>query len=259
MRCTAPQHPAEAAPNLGRMATLTDTLLQPLVRASSPKPLITFYDDASGARVELSRATTANWAAKTANWLVDEWDVEPGAPVAVDLPAHWQTVGVFLGAWWCGAHIVPEAQEADVAFVPADAVQRGVGARTIAAVGLDALGAPLQDLRADAVDYIGDIRAHGDEFLPLAPVGEDAPALAGRTVAQVLAEAREEAAAHGLGATDRVLSTRDWSVPGGVLGGLLSVLATGGASLVQCAHSEQLDSEQWQRRRDNEKITAVLD
>ena len=35
------------------------------------RPLLTFYDDATGERTELSGATLANWVAKTANLLVD--------------------------------------------------------------------------------------------------------------------------------------------------------------------------------------------
>src|SRR5438874_13481147 len=101
--------------------SVTRALLAPLLASAAPKPLITHYDDATGARVELSRATTANWAAKTANWLVNEFDVEPGSRVAVLLPAHWQTVGILLGAWWCGCHITDDPAGSEVALVPASA------------------------------------------------------------------------------------------------------------------------------------------
>ena len=97
--------------------SLTEKLLRPLLAAAA-QPLITYYDDALGARVELSRATTANWAAKTANWLLYEWDVQVGTPIAVRLPAHWQTLGVLLGAWWCGATITDDPDGAEVAFFP---------------------------------------------------------------------------------------------------------------------------------------------
>ena len=52
---------------------------------------MTFYDDATGERVELSVATFANWVAKTANLLQGELAAEPGDRVALLLPAHWQT------------------------------------------------------------------------------------------------------------------------------------------------------------------------
>ena len=52
---------------------------------------MTFYDDATGERVELSVATFANWVAKTANLLQDDLAAEPGDRLALLLPAHWQT------------------------------------------------------------------------------------------------------------------------------------------------------------------------
>ncbi len=58
---------------------------------------MTFYDDATGERVELSVATYANWVAKTAGLAQDELDAERGGLLLVDLPTHW------LGAVWLGA------------------------------------------------------------------------------------------------------------------------------------------------------------
>src|SRR5579859_6537412 len=42
-------------------------LLRSLLEADPARPLITFYDDATGERVELSVKTFDNWVAKTAN------------------------------------------------------------------------------------------------------------------------------------------------------------------------------------------------
>ncbi|HEX4249647.1 MAG TPA: TIGR03089 family protein, partial [Pseudonocardia sp.] len=94
--------------------TLTDALLGPLLAADAARPLVTYYDDATGERIELSGTTLANWAAKTANLMRDECDLEPGARVAVLLPAHWQTLVVLLGAWWCGAEVVADPAGADL-------------------------------------------------------------------------------------------------------------------------------------------------
>ena len=69
-------------------------------------PRITFYDDATGERIELSTVTLANWAAKTANLLRDELGAGPGSRVAVLLPAHWQTAAVLFGIWYIGAEVV---------------------------------------------------------------------------------------------------------------------------------------------------------
>ncbi|HET6211502.1 MAG TPA: TIGR03089 family protein, partial [Micromonosporaceae bacterium] len=40
-------------------------LLARAVAAEPARPLITYYDDATGERTELSAATLANWVAKT--------------------------------------------------------------------------------------------------------------------------------------------------------------------------------------------------
>ncbi|MGI8308258.1 TIGR03089 family protein [Saccharopolyspora hattusasensis] len=234
--------------------SVTQALLGPLLASGAPKPLITHYDDATGARIELSRATTANWAAKTANWLVDELDLEPGAPVLVALPAHWQTVGVLLGAWWCGAHITDDPQGAEVAFVPAADLDRGKDAHTIAAVGLDALGAPVRDLPGGVADYASDIRVHGDDFSPLSPVGGDTPALLELSVDELVTEARQRAESLHIGRDDRVMSTLEWWLPGGVVDGLLAALAAQ-ASLVHCTNP---DPQKLDQRRSDERITVEL-
>ncbi|MDR7301316.1 TIGR03089 family protein [Haloactinomyces albus] len=239
--------------------SVTQALLAPMLNTGSPRPLITHYDDATGARVELSRITVANWAAKTANWLVDELDVEPGTPVAVSLPAHWQTAGILLGAWWCGAQVTDAARGAEVALVPAAATGAGEGARTVAAVSLDPLGASATDLPDGVVDYSSEVRVHGDEFTSLAPIPGSTPALLRSTVDEVLAAARDRAAELGIGKNDRVLSTLEWSLPAGVVDGLLTVLAAEG-SLVQLTNSTGTnpDRDTLDKRRSDERTTVEL-
>ncbi|HWM04083.1 MAG TPA: TIGR03089 family protein [Actinophytocola sp.] len=226
--------------------SLTETLLRPFSPAS---PLITHYDDAAGTRVELSTATLRNWAAKTANWLVEEHDVEPGVRVAVLLPAHWQTAGVLLGAWWCGAEVVASPDGAALAFVPPSG--SAPGAVTVATVSLDPMG---RDLGAatppGTVDYIAESRMFGDDYLSLTPVPDNTPCLAGATVAEVLASARSS----DLTPESRVLSTLEWTVPDGVLNGLIHVLAAG-ASLVQVTNP---DETRLPKHRETERTTVDL-
>ncbi|MBN6036656.1 TIGR03089 family protein [Amycolatopsis sp. 195334CR] len=215
--------------------SLTEALLRP--HLSSPaKPLITHYDDATGARVELSVTTLVNWASKTANWLVEEPEIEPGDPVAVALPAHWQTAGVLLGAWWCGAHVVADAAGAKVAFTGPDTTSSE--AELTAVVSLDPMGRGLSNAPgADAVDFLSDARTAGDTYSPLFPVEPGAPALLSSTVEEALAQARSYADKDGISAGDRVLSTVEWSLSDGVLRGLLAPLAAG-ASLVQVSNPD---------------------
>ncbi|GAB3452801.1 TIGR03089 family protein [Actinophytocola sediminis] len=231
--------------------SLTEILLRPALR-SAARPLVTHYDDAAGTRVELSVATLANWAAKTANWLVEEQDVEPGDPVAVSLPAHWQTAGVLLGAWWCGARVVASPVGASVALVQPGGV--GDGAGVVAAVSLDPMGRDLgADVPAGAVDFVAEARVHGDDFFG-GPVAGDTLCLGESTVDDVLTDARKRAESLGLTGNSRVLSTMDWTVPDGVLAGFVTVLAAG-ASLVQVTNP---DPDRVTRHRESERTTVDL-
>jgi len=231
--------------------TVTDVLLAPLLRTPS-RPLITHYDDKQGSRIELSVATTANWAAKTANWLRDECDVEPGAGVAVLLPAHWQTVGVLLGAWWCGARITDDPNGAQVLFQPPQPIIPGAEITTI--VALDPLGRGLPSPPADAYDYLNEARMCADDFRPGPPLPSDAKAFLDSTVDELVAAARDRASTLSINADSRVLSTLDWTFPDGLLSGLLAVLAAG-ASLVQCTPG---DLAKLPDRRQAERTTVDL-
>ena len=232
--------------------SVTESLFRPLL-AQPARPLITQYDDALGSRVELSVASVANWAAKTANWLHDEHDVTPGAPVAVLLPAHWQTVGVLLGAWWCGAHVTDDAKGAEVAFVgPGGAAD---GAAAVAVVALDPLGRGLTTPPSDgAVDYLNEIRIYGDSFPPWETVPGNTQALQDSTVDDLVAAARDRATTLSIDSRSRIMSTLDWTFPDGVLSGLLAVLAAG-ASLVQ---STPADAATLDARRATERTTVDL-
>lgn len=87
---------------------LVSTLLDGL-QSDPGRPRLTWYGD-DGERVELSGAVLANWVAKTTNLLVEEYDVQPGTNVGVDLPVHWRTVTWALAAWRVGATVVVTAE-----------------------------------------------------------------------------------------------------------------------------------------------------
>jgi uncharacterized protein (TIGR03089 family) len=240
--------------------TLTDALLDPLLApdANPMGPRITYYDDATGERIELSTVTLANWAAKTANLLRDELGAGPGSRVAVLLPAHWQSAAVLLGVWWIGAEVVLDDQAADLAAdlalctrdLLADADAAAAGGE-VAVLSMDPFGKPAPDLPIGVTDYATAVRVHGDQATPEPTPG---PALAGRTVAETLIEARRSAERQGLTAGDRVMSDRPWANPQEVIDNLLAVLAAG-ASLVQVANP---DPGLRDRRRTTEKVTLSL-
>ncbi|BCK53560.1 TIGR03089 family protein [Nocardia wallacei] len=214
--------------------TVTEALLDPILARDPAGPRITYYDDATGARIELSALTLANWAAKTANLIRDEFGITPGGRVAVLLPAHWQTAAVLLGCWWAGAEVVLHPDDdAELALVTADRLAEVENVAEVAALSLDALGAPVRDLPVGVTDFATSVRVHGDQFLP----GGVGVALDGKPVAEVLADARKSAAAQGFSAEDRVLSESAWHTPADLVDGLLAVYAAG-ASLVQVVNPD---------------------
>lgn len=242
-----------------RSVTVSAALLDPLLDRDPVGPRITYYDDATGERIELSTVTLANWAAKTANLLRDELGAGPGSRVTVLLPAHWQTAAVLLGIWWIGAEVVlgsdPDDDGADIAMCTADrideadtAVGTAAGTGEVVVLSLDPFGKPVPELPVGVTDYATSVRVHGDQIVPEAAPG---PALAGRSAAEVLAAAGESAAAQGLTGTDRVMSDAGWATVAELEQHLLAVLAAG-ASLVQLAHP---DPARLDRRREMEKVT----
>lgn len=238
--------------------TVTDALLAPLLAADPARPLITFYDDARGERIELSGQTLDNWVAKTANLLRDECDVAAGTSVAVLLPSHWQTAAVLFGAWSCGAHVLDDAGAAEVALADAEHLEQARAAEVTLGLSLDAFGRGLDDaLTESAIDYATEVRVHGDHFAPLRPIADTGPALAGASVGELVALARSRAADLGLEPSDRVLSTLEWpmATSGGLVDGLLAVLAAG-ASLVHVRHPR--DESALDRTAIAEKVTRRL-
>lgn len=229
---------------------LSAAILDPMLRADPVGPRITYYDDATGERIELSAVTLANWAAKTGNLLRDELGGGPASRVAVLLPAHWQTAAVLFGAWWIGADVLFDGSDADIALCTAERLDEAdaTAASEVAVLSLDAFGRPAPDLPIGVTDYATAVRVHGDQIVAEQHPG---PALAGRSVERVLDACQKSAAAKALTADDRVLSTASWSTADDVIDGLLSVLAVGG-SLVYVANP---DAAALPRRTETEKVT----
>jgi uncharacterized protein (TIGR03089 family) len=238
--------------------TVTAALLGPLLDSDPAGPSITYYDDATGERIEVSNVTLANWAAKTGNLLRDELGAGPASRVAILLPAHWQTAAVLFGLWWIGAEALvgaaPDVAGADVALCTADRIDEAdaaAGMGEIAVLSLDPFGKPVPDLPVGLTDYATAVRVHGDQIAPERAPG---PALNGRSVDEVLAAAARAAGTRELRPRDRVLSTAGWVTADDVVERLLAVYAAGG-SLVQVAHPDPAALE---RRRTMEKVTRDL-
>jgi uncharacterized protein (TIGR03089 family) len=109
--------------------TTLPALLQRRLLADPGQPFVTYYDDSTGERTELSVKTWANWVSKTANLFVDELMLDPGDDVHIDLPPHWLGT-VFLGAVLCCGLGLDET--APVAVVGPDRLTGNLAATTMA-------------------------------------------------------------------------------------------------------------------------------
>ncbi len=255
----------------GGVALTPADLLAEALRRDPAAPLITFYDDENGERIELSAATLANWVAKTANLLQDEFDVARGSRVALALPVHWQTAAVLLGVWSCGGTVIETAAEdadrpveIDVLLAAQDrleALTDGIDEATgpeVLGLSLHPLGMGMAGYAGPARDFALEVRAHGDAFLPYEPPDPDAPGLVvgglELTLGGLVDTARELAGRLDLRAGDRILITETTAAEAGPVAWLLAPLAAG-ASLVLCRHP---DPDSLVRRAETERVTATL-
>jgi len=205
------------------------------------RPLVTWYDDGSGERTELSGATLGNWVAKTANLLVDGVGVGPGERAVILLPPHWQSAAVLLGAWSAGLVVTLVPGPGEVGFTTVErAAELTQPERYL--LGLHPLGLPLREVPAGYLDYAAEVRTFGDRFA--GPPVDDQDDL--------VAAATDRAAALGLGPSDRVLvdvarhpDPLDW---------LLAPLSVG-ASTVLCG---QLDRSLLAKRAQTERVSRIL-
>ena len=249
------------------MASTPSDLLTAALRRDAAAPLVTFYDDVSGERTELSATTLANWVAKTANLLQEEFDDGPGSTVGIALPVHWQTAAVLLGVWSCGATVWETAAEdddrlteADVVLADADRlpVLAELGLDELLGLSLHPLGMGMTGYTGPARDYALEVRAHGDVFTPWQPVDPAAPGLVvgglELSLAGLVDTAVELAGRLGLAAGDRVLVDERTATEAGPVAWLLAPLSAG-ASLVLCRSAA---SAQLQRRAETERVTATL-
>jgi len=218
-------------------------LLRRELAADPSRPLLTFYDDATEERVELSVKTFDNWVAKTANLLVDGLGAEPGARVALALPVHWQTA-VWLYACWAAGLVALPVDDGDDGAIPADC--------DIVAAAPDRLEAALAATKATpAEDYAVEVRAHGDHFG--ASVDEDAPAVevAGETLTGAELVAAGASTPHGA----RVLTTVSYATRAGLINGLIGPLTSHGSAII----CQNLEQRRLERRISLEHVTAVID
>jgi uncharacterized protein (TIGR03089 family) len=248
------------------VVTRADTptaLLQAAVARDGTRPLVTYYDDATGERTELSLTTTANWVAKTSGLLIDEIGLAPGGRVALLLPPHWQTLVWLSGCWAAGAIPVLDGDPrlADVVVTGPDDLERAVATNgEVVALSLRPLGLPFADpLPAGVLDYATAVPGQADVFQSTQPVRPETLALVlrdeERTAGQLVARAREQAEGWGLAGGERLLVPADRFDESWLLAAVLVPLVVDG-SAVLCRN---LGSSSLVRRLVDERVDAVVD
>jgi uncharacterized protein (TIGR03089 family) len=206
------------------------------------RPLVTFYDGSSGERTELSTTTWATWVAKVSALLTDELDIEHGARLLVDLPAHWLGTVVLGAAWGCGIEVIWDGEPDAVVTGPGGVGRWAPAARRlpVLATALHPLAGPFADGVPAGVHDLGtEVWSQPDEYVAWPGPADDDPAVDGTTHAELW---RSAAAGEHLTDGGRLISEANPASPSG-LASLTEPLARSG-SLVLVAHASDEGREQ---------------
>jgi len=228
--------------------TTFPSLLADLLRREPGRPLVTFYDDATGERVELSVTTYANWVAKTSSLMVEELDLERGDSIRVDLPTHWLGP-VFLGAAWNIGLAVSYDGPADLVVCGPDGLGRWADHDRVVACSLRPMGVRFAEaLPAGVHDFGVEVWSQPDAFVPWDPPAADDPATPDLTQASLVSPTGALVEPGG-----RLLTTAN-PVSADGLATFVEPLAAGGSTV----WVRNPDAASWPRKYDDERATAQL-
>jgi uncharacterized protein (TIGR03089 family) len=203
-------------------------ILARALRNDPGSPFVTFYDDASGERQELSTTTYANWVAKASGLLLDEHGLERGDSIRIDLPTHWLAT-VFLGAAWNTGLAVTDSESPDAVVCGPETLSAwadGAGKRPTLACSLLPFGVRFADPLPEGVHDVGiEVWGQPDAFTPWDPPAADDAATSWSG-----AETSHADQFGGDGNSARLLSTIPPASPAGAE--LLATLLVGSGSLV---------------------------
>lgn len=228
-----------------------------LLRSEPSRPFVTYYDEATGERTELSVKSLANWVAKTHHLLVDDLDLGVGDTALVAIQPHWIAYPVLLGCMTAGLALTPrEVTGIAVAFVDPEHLDEAKGMADIYAVSPGSAAVGFRDEAPDETsDYVTAVRPQPDKWVTVhMPATGSDPCLPSATRAEVITHAQARAAELGLTRGARLLITADWTAADAWLDALFVPLAIGGSVvLVRNASEETLT-----RRAEQERVDLVL-
>ena len=211
--------------------TMPEALFSELLAAQPSRPFVTYYDESTGERAELSARSLANWVAKTHHLLGDELGLGVGDLALIALPAHWISVPAVLGCLTAGLALTADDIAADVAFAAPATLASCAGVPDIYAIATESPAAGFREaVPAGANDYVAAVRPQGDVWSGVQfPASAADPCLGGLTRAEVVSAASQRAGELGLSAGTRAICTRDWTGPADWMDTLLAPLAVGGS------------------------------
>lgn len=226
---------------LGAMSTYPAALARAL-RTNPGRPFVTFIDERTGERIELSLTTYANWIAKASGLLTDEYGLERGMRIRIELPPHWLGT-IFVGAA-LNVGLVLTDGPADVVVIGPEAVASVPGAVTLAC-SLLPLGVRFREGVPAGVHDVGEeIWGQPDAYTPWDPPqpSDLATAWDGATQADIF-ERRESAAATRF-PTDgsRLLSEANPASPPGFASVCGPLMTNGSLVLVTGAEPARLEA-----------------
>jgi uncharacterized protein (TIGR03089 family) len=217
--------------------TVIDALSDAL-RDDAGRPLVTFYDLATGERVELSVATFDNWVAKIANLLADDLGREPGDRIAVHLPPHWQSTVVIVGAWRAGLVLELSGATADVTVVgPAPPPGADTSSGDVLMYSLRPLGGPVLEPLPDGwLDFAVEVPPQPDVVIQPAdvvPVAAASVSLSGPlSHGELLAQATTAASDLGLPTHGRLITDANPARASGLVPAFAAPLVVGGSVVI---------------------------
>lgn len=188
------------------------------------RPFVTYYDEGTGERTELSVKTYANWVAKVTNLFLDELMLDPGDGVALHLPPHW------LGPVFTGALLTAGLEPGDD-----DAPVHVVGPEPTPYAGATTLACSLHPF---GTRYPEPLTGGVQDFGLLWPGQPDA----------LLVSTEPIALPDPAPSDDRVLLDTEPDVP------LLTSLLAGSGSLVILRNAGE---DQWPARAESERATVI--
>lgn len=222
--------------------TTFSTLLASLLRTDPGRPLVTYYDHATGERVELSVTTYANWVAKASSLLADEHDLERGQRLHLDLPAHWLGP-VFLGAAWTVGLVVSGPDDPDAVVCGPDGLATWADRAAdlpVLACSLLPMGVRFADPLPPGVHDVGvEVWSQPDAFTAWDPPGPEDLALPGVTQAEMW---RTAAAGSLLTDGGRLLTEANPASPPGIASFSEPLARGGSVVLVSHADPERLEA-----------------